>query len=458
MQAKRIAIAFVGCLAISVCPDAFGAAAEYRVAEDVVVGKVPSWLSVQYCLLTHGQRQYVAYYDETHQMTVASRDLGEDSWNHVKLDSKVGWDNHNGIWMAIDRKGSLHLSGNMHCDPLVYFRSDPSGRIETLRRQTMTGRDEESVTYPRFLKYEDGRFLFMYRSGGSGNGRRFINCYDETTETWNRLIDTPLFDGEGERNAYPHGPSTKRQDGFYHMEWVWRDTPDCATSHHLCYARSKDLIHWESAGGVPVQLPITFGQKELWVDPVPTRGGIINGCDHLSFDAHNRPIISYHKQDEQGNMQIYFARFEDGEWVRRAITKWDKKVVFGGTGGMPFFGISISGLQESPSAGDLFFIDYRHRDYGTGRIVVDKESLLPVDRAVPIVPELPLSLSETELDFEGILIRRTEDSGEANEPGVRYLLQREVLPKNHDRPRKPPFPPPSPLRVIKLVKTDQAHH
>ena len=424
-------------------------AAEYRVAQEVVVEKVPSWFPVGFCLLTHGKQQYVAYYDEQHQMTVASRTLGEKTWKYAKLDSKVGWDSHNYITMAIDEKGALHLSGNMHVSPLVYFRSDASGGIESLRRMPMTGEEGDRVTYPRFMKDADGNLLFFYRSGSSGNGSRFFNRYDVNTETWGPLLKTPLFNGEGKRNAYPMGPE-KGPDGYFHVVWVWRDTYKCETNNHLSYAKSKDMVHWESASGTPVSLPMKIEQEELWVDPIPSGGGIINGCAKLAFDSQKRPIISYHKADKQGYMQIYLARFENGEWKRHPITEWDKKITFEGGGTMPFIGIHVSGLTRFDP--NTFFINYRHRDYGSGRIVIDQDSLKPVSRKVTVPSALPRSLAKKEISFEGIRVRRAWDIGSSNEPGVKYLLQWEALPPNRDRARKPPLPPASTLRVIKLVK------
>ena len=64
----------------------------WRLAERVDIERVPSWFPVGFSLLTHGESQYVAYYDEEHRMTVAVRTLGRREWQTVKLDSKVGWD------------------------------------------------------------------------------------------------------------------------------------------------------------------------------------------------------------------------------------------------------------------------------------------------------------------------------------------------------------------------------
>jgi hypothetical protein len=422
-------------------------AAEYRVTETIELDKVPSWFPVGFCLLTHGDRQYVAYYNEHHQMIVAQRKLGSRQWQTMELPTKVGWDSHNYITMAVSRDGLLHLAGNMHCVPLIYFQSHEPGDITTLRRRPMNGWEEQRCTYPRFLTTADGELLFMYRSGGSGNGRRLLTRFSIDTWCWTDFLETPLFDGEGKRNAYPIGP-TKGPDGLFHVVWVWRDTPDCATNHHLSYARSRDLESWETAGGIPVKLPLTLDQSELCVDPIPPGGGIINGCEKLAFDSDNRPVIAYHKLDDKGHMQIFVARFQQAQWCRHPITTWEKNISFGGGGAMPFIGIKISSLQRLPP--DMLFINYRHRDYGSGRIVLREDTLQPVHRDVTIPRPYPRALSKPTIAFEGISVRMAYDLGTPKDPNTKYLLRWETLGPNHDRPRKPPLPPASTLTLVKL--------
>ncbi|MBC8876516.1 MAG: BNR-4 repeat-containing protein, partial [Planctomycetes bacterium] len=242
----------------------------------------------------------------------------------------------------------------------------------------------------------------------------------------------------------------KGPDGLFHVVWVWRDTPDCATNHHLSYARSRDLKHWETAAGDAVNLPFALEQSKLCVDPVPSGGGIINGCERLAFDSACRPIISYHKSDEDGHMQIYVTRFEDGQWRRHPITAWNKNITFGGGGAMPFIGIRISGLvQVEPGA---FTITYRHRDYGSGRFVLDEETLRPVERDLAIPSEHPNELTKPTIAFDGISVRLAHDVGSQDDSDTRYLLRWETLGAHHDRPRKPPLPPASALKLVKLLR------
>lgn len=44
------------------------------------------------------------------------------TWQFKRLPSKLGWDRHNYIAITMDVEGYLHMSGNMHAVPLVYFR------------------------------------------------------------------------------------------------------------------------------------------------------------------------------------------------------------------------------------------------------------------------------------------------------------------------------------------------
>ena len=108
---------------------------KWQVDQVLDVAPVPASFPVRFCLLTDNSRQYVAYYDAGHQMTIASRLLGSETWTFQKLPSKIGWDSHNYITMTIDRAGQLHVSGNMHANPLVYFRTETAGDITTLKKR-----------------------------------------------------------------------------------------------------------------------------------------------------------------------------------------------------------------------------------------------------------------------------------------------------------------------------------
>lgn len=233
--------------------------ASTRAEEEIPVEPVWSGHPVGFCLLTHPPHQWVAYYGAKRRMSVAQRELNSRKWTITKLPSSLGWDSHNSVTMALDREGFLHLSGNMHVAPLVYFRSETPMDAASLKRVTsMVGDREGRVTYPVVLSDHEGRLIFRYRDGSSGSGDDLYNVYDEKSGEWRRLLDQPLTSGLGRMNAYCSVPEPGPDDRF-HVVWVWRDTPDCATNHDISYARSEDLVHWTDSAGQPLALPITLG-------------------------------------------------------------------------------------------------------------------------------------------------------------------------------------------------------
>ncbi|MBD3181527.1 hypothetical protein GF312_04490 [Candidatus Poribacteria bacterium] len=416
---------------------------------EYVLDVSPVWSGhpVGFAMLTYPAYQYIAFYDDQRRMTLASRKPDEMEWDIVYLPESVGWDSHNYITMTVDDYGYLHLSGNMHCDPLVYFRTSKPYDIETFQRiNSMVGDREKRCTYPRFFRGAKNELIFTYRDGSSGNGDQIYNIYDHKTQTWNRLLDQPLTSGEGKSNAYLHGPK-RGPDGYFHLCWVWRNTPDCSTNHHLSYARSKDLVHWEKSNGIPLKLPITIGTAEI-VDPVPVNGGIINGNTILGFDSQKRPVISYHKFDKNGNTQIYNARRENGGWKIYQTSNWDYRWEFKG-GGAISFEIRIGAIRVE-SDGKLSQW-YRHPEYGSGTWLLSVENFeITGKKKRQKKSELPGELNQLELDFPGIQKRRADDMGKSGEKGVKYIITWETLGANRDRPREGEIPPPSMLKLYKL--------
>lgn len=287
------------------------------------IDRVWSGHSARFALAVTAARITVAYYDANRQLTIASRLRGSGaSWVYHKLDSWLGWDSHNYIAMAVDGAGQVHVSANMHGDPLVYYRTTVAGDVRTLVRQpVMVDRAVEGkMTYPIFLRDGDGRLVFKYRDGSSGNGNEIYNVYDVATQRWSHLLQVPLTDGEGQRNAYFMGP-VLGPDRYFHIAWVWRETPMAETNHDLSYARSRDLVHWETAAGKPLTLPITLKTAEI-VDPVPVEGGMINNNTVIGFDPAGRAMITFHKFDAAGNTQIYVARAEAKGWRIAQVSDW----------------------------------------------------------------------------------------------------------------------------------------
>ncbi|OGG46496.1 MAG: hypothetical protein A3F84_28205 [Candidatus Handelsmanbacteria bacterium RIFCSPLOWO2_12_FULL_64_10] len=427
-----------------------------KIVNSIPVAQVWSGHPVGFDLVTHGDRQFAAFYDAERRMTVSCRGLDSGAWAFVRPEGRwlegrnrpsttIAWDSHNYVTMAIDGEGQVHLCGNMHCDPLIYFRTTRPLDIFSFERiDRMVGQNEERCTYPRFMRGPKGELVFRYRDGRSGDGVDYYNVYDAGTRTWRRLIDAPLLDGQGRMNAYARAPMPG-PDGMYHLVWMWRDTPDCATNHDISYARSRDLVRWETSRGEALALPITLETGEV-VDAVPPGGGTINMCLSLGFDTKQRPIISYLKYDEAGATQAYNARREAEGWKVSRTSDWAYRWAFSGGGAIPGE-VQVGGVQVESDGG--LNQSYRHIREGAGVWRLDEATLRPAGTYPPRKDALPEALLKVASDFPGLEAHTLTGRGEGPEPGVRYVLRWETLPANRDRPREQ-APPPSELRLYEL--------
>ena len=410
---------------------------------------------VGFCLYTRGNRQYIAYYNAERRTVVGQRNLNDDKFQLFVLPATsretaggtstvVGWDSHNFLTLGVDKEGFIHLSGNVHVNPLTYFRSKKTNDITTLEQVfEMVGTEEKRTTYPHFMLTKEGEMLYHYRDGGSGDGNEIYNIYNTETKTWKRLLDTPLTDGQGLMNAYQTQPEMMK-DGWYHMYWVWRDTPDCSTNHDLSYMKSPDLKNWFDAFGNPIRLPATLDQKSLIVDPIPVEGGIINLAAKMVLDEKNNPVFVYHKFDEKGFTQLYSAQIQGKKWIYKQITNWDYRWFFSG-GGSINSDILLKGFQKRQDGN--YEVDFWHVKLGNGTILLNDKF---EDIGKVLKPE-PLSAKlKVEGSFPGLLVQTSEDIGEVKEEGVSYVLKWETIKRNRDMAPDLPWPGPSQLYLYKL--------
>jgi hypothetical protein len=402
------------------------------VVSSSTVGTTWAGMPVTQRVLTSGNIQYVAFYDVNRGMTIGKRTIG-GSWSFQSLASTLGWDSHNYISIGLDRSGNLHVAGNMHNVALVYFHTTTPGDITTLTRvvNMVNSSTEQSVTYPEFVNRSDGSLVFDYRDGGSGDGVTYFNVYNETTNSWSRLGSTALFDGNGSASnpsgtwsAYFEGP-VKGPDGWFHMVWVWRDTPDAATNSLLTYAKSQDLVNWYKSDGTPLVTPLKYGQGDV-IDPVPDGGGLLNGNAKIGWDAAGKVLVTYHKYDSQGRSQVYVATPSNGSWQINQITNWTGRWSFGGTGSLNF----LVHMQNTKvlSNGD---ISVNFLCNGVAQSVVINSSLTRIAQ-VPGQP-LPSSVTSVQGTWGGLQVNLTNDLAGPTTSG-QYILRWESLPDHQDQP------------------------
>lgn len=260
-------------------------------------------------VVSQGNIQYASWYDEDGYVILAKRNLPDGSWKMKRSNFKGNVkDAHNAISIMADGDGFLHLSWDHHNNPLNYARNLAPGSLDLGPRLPMLGELEQRVSYPEFYRMPDGSLLFFYRNGGSGRGDLVINRYDLRTRRWRRLHNS-LIDGQGVRNAYAQTFVDK--SGVIHISWVWRESPDVASNHDMCYARSSDGgLTWQRSDGRTYDLPITAESAEYALH-IPPGSQLINQTS-ISADKRGNPyIISYWQAKDRPQYQLIY---KDGTW------------------------------------------------------------------------------------------------------------------------------------------------
>lgn len=268
---------------------------------------------------TFGDLQYVAFYDTEARVILAQRKLSSSQWTiHQTQYTGDTQDAHKSISIAVDGDGFLHLAWNHHNTRLQYCRSTRPGALELSGEMPMLGDKEERVTYPEFHNLPDGNLVFLYRDGASGNGNLMLNRYDVKTKKWTRLQDG-LISGEGQRNAYWQMAIDVK--GVLHLSWVWRESPDVATNHDLCYAKSTDGGKtWQKSSGEKYLLPITAKSAE-YVIRIPQGSELINQTS-MSADRNGRPYIATYWRPQGTKVPQYHVVYHDGkQWRTTQVTQ-----------------------------------------------------------------------------------------------------------------------------------------
>jgi putative BNR repeat neuraminidase len=120
--------------------------------------------------------------------------------------------------------------------------------------------------------------------------------------------------------------------GTIHMSWVWRESPDVASNHDMCYARSKDGGHtWEKSTGQKYELPITAANAE-YASYIPQNSELINSTS-MSTDDAGHPYIATYWRDTSNNVPQYRLVYNDGQrWITQQVSSRTTPFSLSGTG------------------------------------------------------------------------------------------------------------------------------
>ncbi len=307
-------------------------------------------------VVTHGDTQYISYYDPEGYVTLGKRKLGADSWVTARTQYKGNVrDGHNIISIGVDGEGYVHVAFDHHGSPLHYARSLKPGVLELGPAEAMTGVDENKVTYPEFYSLANGDLLFVYRSGASGRGNMAINRYDLKNHRWIRVQDS-LIDGEEQRS--PYWQVYVDANDVIHVSWVWRETWLVETNHDMCYARSTDGGKtWSRSDGAPYSLPITASNAEYaW--QIPQCSELINQTSMTADRESNPYIVTYWRSAGSDVPQYRMVWHKDGIWQQREISNRTQPFSLSG-GGTKMIPISRPRIVAD---GDYIGVIYRDRE------------------------------------------------------------------------------------------------
>lgn len=311
-------------------------------------------------LVTSGDTQFISFYNKNRYMVLGKRKLGTQKWELKQTPYQGNTaDAHNTISIMVDGQGYVHLSWDHHNNPLRYAKSIYPGSLELTEKLPMMGNLENRVSYPEFYKLADGNLLFFYRDGGSGQGNLVINHYNTQTKTWTQLHSN-LIDGERKRNAYWQACTDSK--GTIHISWVWRESPDVASNHDLCYARSTDGGKtWEKSTGEKYSLPITATTAEI-ACAIPQKSELINQTSMFA-DAKGNPYIATYWREEGTDVPQYHL-------VYNTKSKWHtQNLLFRST---PFT-LSGAGSKRIPIARPQIVASQKGRKLSAVLIFRDEE-------------------------------------------------------------------------------------
>jgi hypothetical protein len=312
-------------------------------------------------IVSHKDIQYVAYYDSSSHVVLAKRKLGTDKWN-IKQTNYTGniKDAHNSISIITDGAGFLHMSWDHHGNKLRYCKSLQPGSLEMSEELSMTGINESRVSYPEFYKLSNGDLIFLYRDGASGRGNLVVNHYILKEKKWEQ-VQTNLIDGEGQRNAYWQACTDGK--GGFHISWVWRESPDVASNHDVCYARSDDGGKtWKRSDGQLYNLPINASNGDNIIR-IPQNSELINQTS-MCTDAKSNPYIAtYWRPAGTAVPQYHIIYMTGGKWTSQQVSSRTTAFSLSGAGTKK---ISIARPQVLVNGNRVYYII---RDEERGRKV-----------------------------------------------------------------------------------------
>lgn len=285
--------------------------------------------------------QFTAFYENETTISIIKRKLKDNSIEKYNLLGRYNLkDAHNSISLGIDRAGHIHISYDHHSSKLKYRRSHNPLDIDNWSDElSMTGTNEQRVTYPTFILPQKGSpLLILYRDGNWKKGSAYLKYYDEEGKVW-QDYPLPILSGSESKpwtsNAYWNNPVVDEY-GCLHLSYVWRtdyfSDEQLVNNMNIGYAKSYDNGYtWKTINDQPYRLPITqINSDVVW--PVSPGSNLINQCS-MAIDSRGYPHIVFYANDENGIPQYQHIWYTGTIWKHSYVSnrKENFKLAGGGT-------------------------------------------------------------------------------------------------------------------------------
>lgn len=266
-------------------------------------------------LLSVGNQQIVAYFDQNGEVRLAIRNLDTNEISdHVlrnPMSPRMLGDGHQSIGMGFSTDGFIHVVGGAHgpSDPFYYRLAWPSLAV-----------DEEGVShlspttavlsYPQFYEV-DHELTLLYRDDVDGSYS--LNRYDTASHSWQPWINPFVTKPEGANSIYfnEFGVDGKQLAGAFTIRYPDADQPDNPRlrNEDLRMLHSDDAgVTWRTFSGQVLTAPIAAEQVPVAIE-IPRDGGLINqGGGWLGKNGVY--WIAYFADDAAGIPQIFVAGFD----------------------------------------------------------------------------------------------------------------------------------------------------
>ena len=267
-------------------------------------------------LTSYNNSIYTCYVNAKENVIVAKSTDSGKTWTKTLVQSGNSEDAHNICAVGIDSNGYIHVSYDMHADPLNYNISTNPENISVFTNKTMTGTAETSVTYPQFYKSPINELYFLYR------GTVYIKKYNATSQTWSDFA-APLINGT--INVY-WDTLVWDSNNNMHLSWGYRNASGSnantnITNFNVSYAMyNATSAQWERTNGTAYTLPINKSVSETVVATTMFDG--LANTNSLYVDSYNRPHIAFIKDNVTTRSTEVFHSYYNGNWITTQVTNY----------------------------------------------------------------------------------------------------------------------------------------